>query len=901
MKYIYLSACLLIPVLFGCQQEKLEQVDGIGSPVKFTVATDYETGTRTEFSGVLTGTSSTVERIDWVNGDVFRVNDGALQSTDLTISAHSDNGQQSVATISGTSLVWENASATFYALYPAPASGNTAALTTNTATGTIPSAQTVTLSGREYKADMEHIGFMCASATASAGTPVNLVFKPLMTAFRFQIYAMDGCAPTGNLTSVSLSSASTSLAGNFTATIGTNSTYTASVVGTGNSTVSANLGTGLALSTSEPVTVTLLALPVLQDQLTLTLGFSDNTTRSIPFKNGSSWVSVQPGQKMYVDNLDVPGESRWNYFLGDLGEVEFNDHVAHLTGLDFTVKSYRYNTLNPSVNEAVAWTVEYSTDGTTWYPTLAAAGIADRFSVSPTSGSGSVTGEPVSAQITRAHNGSDPAEYTSGNSVLAAETAAMQAKTIPTNALDSDDYYDLSKHAVYGSSFYGPATTQETANTYVIDRPGKYKFPAYWGNAWRNGADNTIAYAPQGTGNDKMNDNNHFMRRFQRHDGHYIHQPNIIGEIGGGAASSIVQVIWQTGTTDILKESDITYNFRTNANDNYIYFEIKEENIRPGNILLGLYYTGNTGPFYVWSWNIWVTNQDLTPTDSFLPCNLGWTNSPSATTEKWADWHFYVKVKQTGTGGLEKIYTVNQYGEGTAAGAERGNSLFYQWGRKDPFPVDWADFQMYHSHTISTAAAANTNGNLQTNLNNVAGMRADHAIKQPYTIFKNATTHHWLQGTDNNALIGNLWDASLVPYRIADQNANPIKSVYDPSPRGFVVPKIGDYSGFSTSSPSNYVNNEGWYFGTGSGTVFFPLAGGQNESGTALSGGYYWSTTSYGHIIRAANYPTTPDQPEPHKYESKTIEFNGTTVNTLVPHYKDELLPVRPVVQTRFQ
>lgn len=886
MKYIqYLSACLLIPVLFGCQRQEFDEVDGIGSPVQFAVATGYEPETRTEFSGVLTGTSSTVERIDWTNGDKFRVNDGAAQSTDLTVSAHTDNGVQSVATVSGTSLVWENASTTFYALYPAPASGNTAELTTNTATGTIPSAQTVTLSGREYKADMEHIGFMCASATASAGTPVNLVFKPLMTAFRFQIYAMDGCAPTGNLTSVSLSSATTKLAGDFTATIGANSTFTASVVGTGSNTVSANLGTGLALSTSEPVTVTLLALPVLQDQLTLTLGFSDNTTRSIPFKNGSSWVSVQPGQKMYVDNLDVPGESRWNYFLDDLGgPVELNGHLAVTSGLGFTVKSYRYNTLNQSVNEPVAWTVEYSTDGTNWYSTPAAAGIGNRFTLSQDHGNGGAAGEAVTAQI-RAHDGSDPTEYTSGNSVLAAETAAMRAKTIPANAKSSDGYYDLSKHAVYGPSFYGPATTQETANTYVIDRPGKYKFPAYWGNAWRNGAANTIAYAPQGTGSNVLNDNNHYMRRFQRHDGFEIHQPNIISEIGGGASNSVIEIIWQTGTSEILKESDITYNFRTNANDNYIYFEIKEENIRPGNILIGLYYSGG---FYVWSWNIWVTNQDLTPTDNFLPCNLGWTNSPSATTEKWADWDFYVKVKQAGSG-LEKIYEVHQIGEGSEAGAERGNSLYYQWGRKDPFPVDWTDYQTYHGHTISTAAAANTNGALQSSINAVGGMRADHAINKPYTIFVNATTHHWLQGTENNALIGNLWDATLIPYQEGVASQTPVKSVYDPSPRGFVVPNSGVFSSFSTSSPSNFVANEGWNFGTGTGTVFFPLGGGKNESGTALTGGFVWSTTS------------DPHNNATNKHKSQVLEFNGSTVSPAAHHNKAELLPVRPVVQTRFQ
>ena len=891
---------MLFPIFFGCQQEL--KVDGIGSPVLFTVATGYEPETKTEFSGVLTGTSSVVERIDWTNGDAFRVNDGGAQSTDLTVTAHSDNGTQSVATISGTSLVWENASTTFYALYPAPATGNSAGLATNVATGTIPSAQTVTLSGREYKADMEHYGYMCASATASAGSAVSLVFKPLMTAFRFQIYAMEGCAPTANLTSVSLSSASTKLAGDFTATIGANSAYTASLVGTGSNTVSANLGAGLALSTSEPVTVTLLALPILQNQLTLTLGFSDNSTRSIPFKDGGSWVSVQPGQKMYVDNLDVPGESRWNYFLGDLGEVEVNGHVAVTSGLDFTVTSYRYNTLNPSVNEPVAWTVEYSTDGENWDPDPAIAGIGDRFTLSQDHGNGGVTGDPVSASI-RAHDGTNPDEYTSGASVIAAETAAMQAKTIPSDALESG-YYDLSKHAVYGASFYGAPIARETANCYVIDRPGKYKFPAIWGNAIRNGSENTIAYAPQGITATNTNDNNHYMRRFQRHDSAYITGSSIFANTGAIYDNIEIRVIWQTGTDSstgqILMEEDI---IKPTASDQSIKFEIKQENIRPGNILIGLWYV--PGSHFVWSWNIWVTNQDLTPTDNFMPCNLGWTSSPDATTEKWADWDFYVKVKQTGTGGLEKIYEVHQIGEGTEAGAERGNSLLYQWGRKDPFPLDWTKYYLAHSYTITTETVANNDGSVQPRSGGnsgagpaVAGMRTGHAHSFPYKIYKNTVTHHWITGNDSNGLIGNLWDATLVPYQVAAQNAAPVKSVYDPSPRGFVVPKIGDYSNFSTADPSNYVANQGWNFGTGTGTVFFPLAGGLNESGTALTGGYYWSTTSYGHVIRVDGQP---DQNEPHKYESKAMEFTGTTVTPLVPHYKDELLPVRPVVQTRFQ
>ena len=914
MKYIkYLSACLLFPLFFGCQQEL--KVDGIGSTVQFAVATGYEPETKTEFSGVLTGTSSVTERIDWVDGDVFRVNDGALQSTDLTVSAHSNNGNQSEATISGTSLVWENASTTFYALYPAPATGITASLSTNTATGTIPSAQTLTLSGREYKADMAHYGYMCASATASAGSTVSLVFKPLMTAFRFQIYAMDGCAPTANLTSVSLSSASTKLAGDFTATIGANSSFTASVVGTGSNTVSADLGSGLALSTTEPVTVTLLALPVLQDQLTLALDFSDGTTRSIPFKNGSSWVSVQPGQKMYVDNLDVPAESRWNYFLDDLGTVEINGHLAVTSGLDFTVKSYRYNTLSPSVNEAVAWKVEYSTDGTNWYSTLAAAGIDDKFSLSQDQGNGGVSGESVSAQIIRNHSQSIPGDYVQGNTNQLA-AARMAAATIPSELLDANGYYDLSKHEVYGSSYYGPETTQETANCYVISRPGKYKFPAVYGNAIRGGATNDKAYMPQGyhmvegsPAVDHLNVNNTpmFMRRFQKHDDYWITTPDIKTQIGGGWADSQMRVIWQTGTTDIIEETDLSKD----ANNNYIYFDVKPANIRPGNVLIGLYHT--PGSQYVWSWHIWVTDEDLTPVAgdnySMMKHNLGWINSATAQTEKWADWTFYVKVYQDVTGGAEKIFTVTQKGDAVGGSTqEKGNSLLYQWGRKDPFPLDWgsSDYTMKHSHSIgwtntptvsgegdvqtTTNYNASTHGNIQTTNPAPAGMRAGHAIKNPYTLYTNRNnTHHWLTGTDASGLMGNLWDADFISGGTAHQE--PLKSVYDPSPRGFVVVSSPVYANFSNGSPSALVTNEGWNLGTGSGsnTVFFPFAYGRNESNTTFSSAsYYWSGTS--DAYNDANY----------KYQSRVLKIDGTTVATS-HHNKAEVMPVRSVVQTRFQ
>ena len=918
MKYIqYLSACLLIPVLFGCQRQEFDEVDGIGTPVKFAVATGYETGTRTEFSNDLTtGTSSTFERIDWVNGDIFRVNDGGSQSTDLTVSAHSASGQQSVATVTGTSLIWENASTTFYALYPSPATtGVTASLSTNTATGTIPSAQTVTLSGREYKADMAHIGYMSAAVTANAGSAVNLVFMPLMTAFRFELYANALSVPTAKLTSVTLTSASTSLAGNFTATLAANNTYTASVVGTGSNSVSANLGAGLNLNTSDPVVVTLLALPVAQTDLTLSLGFDDGKTRSIPLKQGNAFVTVPAGQKMYVNNLGVPGESGWRFTIDDIDPLEITGHTAYLPtdchDLDFTVASYKYDILNPSTKVAVPWKVKYSADGVNWENNPADAGIGTKFALTQTTGNGSTTGEPNSAQILIPHGASD---YQQGNTNdLAA--ARMAAATIPAELLDANGYYDLSKHAVYGSSYYGPETTQETANCYVISRPGKYKFPAVYGNAIRENADNERAFMPQGyhmvegsPAVDHLNVNNTpmFMRRFLKHDDYWITTPNIMNQIGvtTGWANSQMRVIWQTGTTDILEETDLSKG----ANDNYIYFEVKPENIRPGNILIGLWYAPES--FYVWSWHIWVTDEDLTPVAgnnySMMKHNLGWINSATAQTQKWADWTFYVKIYQDVTGGAEEIFTVTQRGESTGGSTqEKGNSLLYQWGRKDPFPLDWgsSNYAMKHSHsigwantpTVSNEGAAQTttnynasiHGNIVTTNYAAAGMRAGHAIKNPCTLYKNTTTHHWVTGTDASGLMGNLWDGDYISG--GTPNQNPLKSVYDPSPRGFVVASSPTYANFSTSSPSVVVTNEGWNLGTGSGSVttFFPFAYGRNEGNTTFSDAYYWSATS--DAYNDANY----------KYTSKVLKITGTTVGTS-HHNKAEVMPVRSIAQTRF-
>ena len=83
-------------------------------------------------------------------------------------------------------------------------------------------------------------------------------------------------------------------------------------------------------SNNSAVVVTLLALPVAQTDLTLSLGFDDGKTRSIPLKQGSTFVTVPAGQKMYVNNLGVPGEDGWRFTIDDIDPLEITGQTAYL-------------------------------------------------------------------------------------------------------------------------------------------------------------------------------------------------------------------------------------------------------------------------------------------------------------------------------------------------------------------------------------------------------------------------------------------------------------------------------------------------------------------------------------------------------------------------------------------
>ena len=921
-----------------------------GGPIRFSASTEYDNGpfTRTAYSGYVFGTSTLKERINWVKNDPITINykqegestfqTGKYQIKDGTISEDEASSVASIEPVTDELYWGENSSKShvFYAMYPSKGFGgnNKADLVGNTVSGYIPDTQVPTKSGRMYIADMKY-AYMVAMATVGYTIPpsVQLPFCPAFTAFQLNINS-------DNSTDITVSKveleADTNLAGDFSFDItGGNAT------GATWSTSGIHVTNGVKKITvdfsASPVTVnnsigrldlTLLALPIQQSGLKITFTTSVGTKVLRLNDASNNPVVFAPCKKYVISNDTLPGGESWTYTIEDIDPITVYGHLEE-PDLPFTVKSYKTNE-STHVTAPVEWEVDYATSASgPFYSTPADAGISDRFNVSAPNRNGGTVGEAASAIITRDHNGSNSQEYSHFGSIDTEEAAIATLRgrtTLPTAASDGDDhdgYYDLSKHPVYGT-IDGAEEPMETANCYVITAPGKYKFPTVYGNAIRNGATNERAYAPQGTSAGVLNDNPYFMRRFLRHDNQPIAGPWIFDDNCGAVYGSCdAVVVWQDVSSvdkQILLDEDISIS----SDGKYILFEIKKNNIRPGNICLALRY--GSGHTILWSWHIWVTEKNLTPitvnskigpASDMMPYNLGWTDARDAGGYKWVDWTFYVRIRQTETGGTQKVFAVNQIGESETVDANVGSNTFYQWGRKDPMlPAKSSnENKAYYSAQgyVITENSANGPRVITEETPSSSTLQVGYAIQHPYKIYHNPSIHHWLAGNASTSRIGNLWDVNLITVAnppsvnaISINNRISVKSVYDPCPRGFVVPWTFAFTLF-TDQGYNYngvgviqgtPTTDGINFVTGNtpSSIYFPYCGARGGDGNSpiydvKSLAYYWT---------AGSLPYN-DATESSRYKAKHLWFNrSNAVRPIFDQFKEGAYSVRPVIQTNF-
>ena len=468
--------------------------------------------------------------------------------------------------------------------------------------------------------------------------------------------------------------------------------------------------------------------------------------------------------------------------------------------ISYTVKSIKKI---KEKEEFMPWTMEFSTDG----------------------GQSWTTEKPEFVTVTTKEENGDLTAKTY-KATFTPQVKTLQTSDIILKAREVKNNVDLSMVDIHGEKL---ATGQSTANCYVIHNPGTYKFPTVYGNAKKNGQNNTQAYTSTKSGTK-------ILQNFIKADGNAITKPEI-----EGIANACL--IWQD-------TKDLISNISFDSANQYVKFEVKKETIHNGNAIIAVRDNSNT---ILWSWHIWVTERDLHPVEvtnfqsntyNFMPVNLGWCGFGN---EWYAPREVKARLKQEGGKSVELSFNQKQEVLDNDYDIKNGNNTYFQWGRKDPMlPGDGITAGNGKDKTCFTT---DTQYSFQhTGLNT---KEIKEYIRNPHKFnikLEMETKYYNLWSNDNDKTTPN--DDTV------------IKTVYDPSPVGYTVPAPNAFTGFTstgqdtnTSSEFNVKGNfdKGWHFYSRPGkqgpTLFFPVCGWRNYSSGTLEDvsifGNYWTAGPY--------------------------------------------------------
>lgn len=304
-----------------------------------------------------------------------------------------------------------------------------------------------------------------------------------------------------------------------------------------------------------------------------------------------------------------------------------------------------------------------------------------------------------------------------------------------------------------------------------------------------------------------------------------------------------IKVVWQTavehgyGFTNGSGSTDVDFTQLTLNNSSAVkpfVHSISYENSTglakvaingTGNALIAAYSAEGS---ILWSWHIWGT--DTEPQATIDP-----GNTVNGSDKKFMDRNL---------GALSATAT-----QPTAADAYKYFGLIYQWGRKEPFTGAGPQYTTTLSadvNSIPTAifdksgkwiqTATETDNNIPETLTKGGFMVDNNVAASTYILLTNPTTHYYTNGAllANNP---NTW----APYN--STTATP-KTIYDPCPYGYRVPKSGSWSGISKSTWSSYDITGGISWNTS----WWSASGYRNGANATLSAigvaGYYWSASS---------------------------------------------------------
>lgn len=531
---------------------------------------------------------------------------------------------------------------------------------------------------------------------------------------------------------------------------------------------------------------------------------------------------------LYGDEMDEAERNAYLPVSGYLRDVEMSAFVQMAQADKQTVKL------------PLTCTIEYSTDKKSWSSKLEDSNVWI----------------PVSSEVSR----SEPDEVKKGAIRLPAQEVFNDTRKelLEIDPVKSSeiDYYDLVENNPF---------QEESANCYMVHTPGYYKFPAAYGNTYRDDSENDRAYKYQGNLEGEGVLENFVLKHFVGYDDKEINVPtnnSFIPDIDNAV------IVWQD-SPDLVTDVYLK--------DGWIHFHILEETINQGNVVIAVRNKNND---ILWSWHIWVTHHFWTNFQEssakneegqnflFAPCNLGYCDSHDGNPER----HVYMRLTATMPGMTEAEVLKTVTVEGMPAPNEdgiftftqprivasmAGDNTYYQWGRKDPMLPG-----VYNEAILNKAPDGDYKDELDMEnkmFYSTSGYRftsretyqsIGESIQYPYCFFiheRPATTttddkkypvdnykrRHWHNGLNadgkktsyNQKTIMNFWNSRLDKSG-PDRNVNEpnqkyvVKTIYDPSPAGYKIPPPTAFSGFFdiaadskiiiSSADVKKVNDVGW-------------------------------------------------------------------------------------------
>ncbi len=392
----------------------------------------------------------------------------------------------------------------------------------------------------------------------------------------------------------------------------------------------------------------------------------------------------------------------------------------------------------------------------------------------------------------------------------------------------------------------------ESANCYMVDKPGYYKFPVVYGNTYKDGRLNATAI----TIDDPESKNG--MLYYPDYKGDKIENYNI-------SEGKDAVLAWQDAP-DLI--DDIKF---IEGNPSWVQFRVRKHSITQGNALIVV---RDASGVIVWSWHIWVSKHTKAWRTGVSNCrpvksiykkggnyeftgnkydladvNLGYCDPHDGNDERKFKIRFKVTVNNS-----EIMVTKYEYTDGAIIntkekeftqaefkGSLAGDNTYYQWGRSAPTPGgiynegtpkyyyksnDYSELNMenkplfYDDGNDLYSFRRNPSSTSFDSANDTEkGVTVDWAIQNPH-VFKMSQydkeyagdmenyRDHWhkfIKGdfrpayaVEGASVLFQMWNPQATT--VKDIKEDVTKSVYDPCPAGYTVPPANLFSAFAYSS-----------------------------------------------------------------------------------------------------